>query len=132
MRAARGRNESLDHVLIFGPPGLGKTTLAHIIAEEMDTSFRITSGPVLEKAGDLAAVLVNLEPGDGTPTAAEIGCGPRYFRWQASLDEPIGLDDVSAEALGEKLPDAAEKLVEQRKAELDEVAGRVIAAGKLP
>jgi Holliday junction DNA helicase RuvB len=64
MRAARQRNESLDHVLIFGPPGLGKTTLAHIIAEEMNTSFRVTSGPVLEKAGDLAAVLVNLEPGD--------------------------------------------------------------------
>jgi len=64
MRAARQRNESLDHVLIFGPPGLGKTTLAHIIAEEMETSLRVTSGPVLEKAGDLAAVLVNLEPGD--------------------------------------------------------------------
>jgi holliday junction DNA helicase RuvB len=62
--AARSRREALDHVLIFGPPGLGKTTLAHIIAHEMEVSLRQTSGPVLEKAGDLAALLTNLEPGD--------------------------------------------------------------------
>lgn len=62
--AARGRSEALDHVLIFGPPGLGKTTLAHIIAHEMQASLRQTSGPVLEKAGDLAAILTNLESGD--------------------------------------------------------------------
>lgn len=62
--AARNRNEPLDHCLIFGPPGLGKTTLAHILATEMGSSLRATSGPVLEKAGDLAALLTNLEPGD--------------------------------------------------------------------
>ena len=62
--AARGRGEALDHTLVFGPPGLGKTTLANIIAEEMGVKIKSTSGPVLEKAGDLAALLTNLEEGD--------------------------------------------------------------------
>lgn len=64
LESARKRHEALDHVLIFGPPGLGKTTLAHVIAAEMGTQLRQTSGPVLERAGDLAALLTNLEPGD--------------------------------------------------------------------
>ena len=62
--AARQRGEALDHTLIFGPPGLGKTTLAHIIANELEVNLRQTSGPVLERAGDLAALLTNLQPND--------------------------------------------------------------------
>ena len=64
LQAAKARNEPLDHTLIFGPPGLGKTTLASIIAHEMGVALRTTSGPVLEKAGDIAALMTNLEPGD--------------------------------------------------------------------
>lgn len=64
IHAARGRQEALDHTLIFGPPGLGKTTLANIIAQEMGVSIKSTSGPVLERPGDLAALLTNLEAGD--------------------------------------------------------------------
>ena len=64
IEAARNRKESLDHVLLFGPPGLGKTTLAHIISREMGVNLRQTSGPVLERPGDLAALLTNLEPND--------------------------------------------------------------------
>jgi Holliday junction DNA helicase RuvB len=64
IEAARARGEAMDHVLLFGPPGLGKTTLAQIVARELGVNFRTTSGPVLAKAGDLAAILTNLEPND--------------------------------------------------------------------
>src|SRR3990167_10155270 len=64
IKAAKLRSEALDHVLIFGPPGLGKTTLAHIVANEMGVGFRQTSGPVLERPGDVAALLTNLQERD--------------------------------------------------------------------
>src|SRR5689334_3320903 len=64
VEAAKSRSEALDHVLFFGPPGLGKTTLAQIVARELGVGFRATSGPVIQRAGDLAALLTNLQPRD--------------------------------------------------------------------
>ena len=64
IKAARGRGEALDHLLLYGPPGLGKTTLAHIVAAEMGVNIKVTSGPAIERAGDLAAILTNLKKGD--------------------------------------------------------------------
>ena len=64
IQAAKIRAEPLDHVIIYGPPGLGKTTLAHIIAQEMEVAIRVTSGPAVERAGDMAAILTSLQPGE--------------------------------------------------------------------
>src|SRR3989338_9195883 len=64
IKAAKGRKESIDHILLYGPAGLGKTTLAHIIAKEMGVSIKITSGPAIEKVGDLGSILTNLDDGD--------------------------------------------------------------------
>src|SRR3990167_8441900 len=64
MSAATKRNEPIEHILLYGPPGLGKTTISHLIAREMNVSIKVTSGPAIERAGDLASILTNLENGD--------------------------------------------------------------------
>ena len=73
IQAAQGREEALDHLLFYGPPGLGKTSLARIVAREMQAQFRATSGPVLERAGDLAAMLSGIGGGSGNPADAAAG-----------------------------------------------------------
>ena len=72
IQAAKKREEALDHILFYGPPGLGKTTLAGIIAHEMQSELRITTGPALEKSGDLAAILSNLQPHDVLPRLSRL------------------------------------------------------------
>src|SRR3990167_8945763 len=64
IKAAKKRKEALEHILLYGPPGLGKTTLSHLISKEMGSNIRVTSGPAIERAGDLASILTNLETGD--------------------------------------------------------------------
>ena len=79
LAAAKARGEAVDHILVHGPPGLGKTTLAYIIANEMGGGIKATSGPVVERAGDLAALLTNLAPHDVSSSTKSTGC-PRWWR----------------------------------------------------
>lgn len=88
-------------------------------------------GGTVDAANHWAHTLLNLQPGQGPPTPEGIGRGRCFYRWQAELDDPIGLDDVSDETLEEKLPDAARKLIGQRQGELDEIADRVVRAGPI-
>ncbi|AZK44291.1 Holliday junction branch migration DNA helicase RuvB [Erysipelothrix piscisicarius] len=98
IEAAKSRNEALDHLLFYGPPGLGKTTIAHVIANEMQTGIKVTSGPSIERSGDLAAILSSLEPGDvlfideihRMPKAVEEGLYPAMEDF--TLDLVVGKD----------------------------------------
>ncbi len=89
IQAAKSRGEALDHVLLHGPPGLGKTTLAQIVARELGVGFRATSGPVIQRAGDLAAILTNLQPMTCCSSTKSIVCSLRLrkcsiLRWRIS------------------------------------------------
>ena len=105
IEAARRRKEPLDHVLLFGPPGLGKTTLAHIIAREMGVNLRHTSGPVLERAGDLAAILTNLEPND-VLFIDEIQAAGEGDRVEVNVRTTRPLTDAERELLAQKTAEA--------------------------
>ena len=119
LEAARERNEPVGHLLLSGPPGLGKTSLSHVIAHEMDTNIRPTSGPALERAGDLAAILTNLEDGDvlfideihRLPRTVEEVLYPAMEDFQLDLvigtgpSAPTGLRRSSGRARGPPSPD---------------------------
>ena len=104
IQAAKARGEALDHVLFFGPPGLGKTTLAQIVAREMGVGFRATSGPVIAKSGDLAALLTNLEDGDVLFITVSVGA-------KASLTQAHQLASELEEELRLELPSIADVVV---------------------
>ena len=92
VKAARGRGEALDHVLLHGPPGLGKTTLSHIIANEMGVNIRITSGPVIDKPGELAGLLTNLEANDVLFIDGSIVYPPLWEEYLYSAMEDYKID----------------------------------------